>query len=412
MHYLQWSVMAIATLFPMVVFVVPKGANSSFYLLLLFGLAGLACRCKPMGKSFGEVLREYWPIHLAMASLVCAILLNQWSSGNFSFKTYDMPFRLACFALIFWILLLVPDRHLKNVQWGLLAGTFICAAVLYFGTRAGIDRPLRLFNVPIVPFANIAILMGILTLFSIAWNRSNEKFLIGLKLLAGASALYGSHLSQTRGSWIVLPVFVAIAWAFLTDVKLRHKAMLVLLSTILLLGSYMLSNTVQTRVNDGMSDVSQYFQNKNLNTPVGIRLQLWRGSWLAFMENPFFGIGRERYANGALLLADRGEITLDAATHPHSHNELLFHMMTLGVFGMVAILSLYFVPAFFFLREIRHPDRELRTVAGMGLALTLGFFVFGLTDVMFYWSVSYTFYVIVLAVLFAHLVKRKASLQE
>lgn len=412
MRYLQWAVTAITTLFPMVVFIVPKGANGSFYLLLLLALAGLACRCKPMGKRFGEVLREYWPVHLAMAGLVCAILINQWSTGYFYLKAYDMPFRLACFALIFWILLVVPDRHLKNVQWGLLAGTLICVAVLYLGTKAGIDRPLRLFNVPIVPFGNIAMLMGVLTLFSIGWNHSNEKIFIGLKLLAGAFALYGSHMSQTRGSWIALPVFIAIAWAFLIDVKFRHKLTLVVLSAILLLGSYVLSSTIQTRVNDGISDVSQYFNNKNPNTPVGIRLQLWRGSWLAFTENPAFGVGRERYGNVALLLADRGEITLDAAAHPHSHNELLFHMMTLGIFGMLAILSLYFVPAFFFLREIRHSDRELRTVAGMGLALTLGFFVFGLTDVMFYWPVSYTFYVIVLAVLFAHLVKRKAFLKK
>jgi O-antigen ligase len=183
---------------------------------------------------------------------------------------------------------------------------------------------------------------------------------------------------------------------------------LLLIALALLCGSYILGGTVQKRVVEAASDVRQYADGSNKNTSVGLRLQLWHGAWILFKENPVFGIGRERYPEAVRQLVQRQVISPDAAAHPHSHNEVLFHMATLGIFGLLALLSLYFVPAFYFFRDLRNPDRETRTIAGMGLALSLGFFVFGLTDVMFYWRVSYLFYAILLSVLFACLVKRKS----
>jgi O-antigen ligase len=412
LRYLQWSIVGIITLFPIVIFIVPKGANTSFYLLLLLSLAGIACRYKPLGKTFTATLLAYWPIVLSMAGLVIATLFNQLSSGDLVSRAYDMPSRLACFAFLLWLLLLVPYKHIKHAQWGWIAGAILCAAILYIQTAAGANRPDRIFAIPLIPFGNIAMVMGVLALLSIGWNRSDEKVAILLKLLAGCAALYGSYLSKTRGGWIVLPIFIAIAVAVAKNVRLRHKLTFVLLAAVLLCSVYAFSRTVQERIGQAETELSQYFENKNPDTSIGIRFQLWHGSWVLFYENPVFGIGPERYPEGVRQLVARHIITPAAADHPHSHNEVLFHMVTLGIFGLLAILSLYIVPAYYFFREIDSPDRETRSIAGMGLALTLGFFVFGLSDVMFYWTVSHTFYAIVLAVLFAHLVKRKAVLNK
>jgi O-antigen ligase len=410
LRYLQWIIVAICTVFPIVIFVVPKGANTSFFLLLVMSLFGIAYRCKPIGKNLGETLREYWPIHLAMAGLVCAIFANQLALGHFELKAYDVPARLACFALLFWIMLLMPGKGMKHIQWGFTIGAVICAAALYVYTEGGRDRPVLLFAVQTIPFGNIGLLMGTLALLSIGWNKPREITSITLKLAAGGFAVYGSYLSQTRGAWLALPVFIAIVFAMLRNFRLWHKFAFFFAATVLLCSSYMLSSAIQKRIGEGASDLSRYLEKNDPNTSLGIRLQLWRGSWLLLKESPAFGIGPEQFPRSLKQLAARHEITTEAAAQPHSHNELLFYMTTLGLPGLLAILSLYFVPAFYFFREMNHPDRETRTVAGMGLALTLGFFIFGLTDVMFFWTVSLTFYVVVLAVLFAHLVKRKALL--
>ncbi|MDB5769631.1 MAG: O-Antigen ligase family protein [Burkholderia sp.] len=412
MRYLQWFLVAVCTLFPIVLFVVPRGGNTSFYLLLVISLSGIAVGLKPMAGGFVETLRKYWPLNLAMAGLACAIFANHLALGHFVSKTYDMPFRLACFALLFWIMLLMPAKGMKHLQWGWIVGAIICAVVLYVQTAGGVERPMRLFTIPTIPFGNIGLLMGAFALLSIGWNEREEITTIVSKLAAGAMAVYGSYLSQTRGAWLALPLFLAIAIALSRRFRLRHKFAFFAAAIALLCSSYLLSSAIQKRIGEGTTDISEYLYKNNPNTSLGIRFQLWRGSWLLIKENPVFGIGLEHYPQAVQQLVARHELTPDAASHPHSHNELLFHLTTLGLPGLLAILALYFVPASYFFRERNHPDRETRTVAGMGLALTLGYFVFGLTDVMFYWTVSHTFYAVALAVLFAHLVKRKSLLKR
>ncbi len=396
--------------FPIVFLAIPRGESANLYLLILCGLIAVGCRLKPMGKNFSQLLREYWPISLAMASLVLATFINHLMNGSFSSRAYEMPFQLACFSLLFWLLLLIPSNNLKNIQWGLAAGAFFCLVVLYIDTQGGAIRAFHSVKVPLIPFGNIAILMGVLALFSIGWNSRNEKMAVALKSIAGMGAIFGSYLSQSRGGWVALPLFLVIAFIVFRNIQRRLKVGLLLLVLALMYGLYMFSNTVQSRIGQAGSDIQQYFDGGDRNTSVGIRLQLWEGAWELFKENPAFGVGLDRYPEAVNQLEMRQVITPQAASQPHPHNDLLFYMATLGIFGLLAMLALYFVPAVYFLRALRSPDRETRTVAGMGLVLCLGYFVFGLTDVMFYWRVSYSFYVILLAVLFACLVKRKTFL--
>lgn len=413
MHYLKWVAIAALVPCPAILLTLPRGGNAGFYLLLLCSLIGIASRFKPMGKSFLQAAREYWPLNLAMAGLVCAIFLNHLSTGNFVIKTYDMPSRLALFALLFWILLLLSDKELKSIQWGLIAGAMVGAVALYIGTFAGAQRPDAILSTPLIPFGAMTFLMGILAVFSIGWNAPGEKMLIALKLLAGCAGVYASYVSQTRGSWIAAPVLIVIGFSALKKIRLRHQLTALALAIVLLSSLYAFSSMVQTRVSAAQLDIRHYIDGDNLDTSIGIRFQLWKGAWLLFKENPFFGVGPERFTDALQSLASRHVITPKAATVHHAHNEILFNMATLGIFGMLAILMLYFVPVFYFGREMRNSDREVRTVASMGLALSLGFFVFGLTEVMFfYWTVSYAFYSVLLAAFFAHLVRRKAVLNN
>lgn len=405
---MQWVVFVTLMFFPVVFFTVPRAGNSSFFLLLLCSLIGVICRIKPMGKSLYEFFREYWPVSVAMAGLVLAELIHQVSTGHFLSRSYDVPARLACFAVLCWVMLLVPVKHLKRIQWSWAAGAIVCAIALFMATTVEIPRPVFVLGVPLNPFGNIAILMGVLALLSIGWYTSHQKMAIAIKLIAIGVALYGSYLSQTRGGWVALPVFAIIAIAVFGHLHIRHKLVLLLFAMALIGGSCFFGNAIQQRVAEASSDIHQYFAGKEKNTSVGIRLQLWQGGWLLFRENPA-GIGRENYPKAAQQLAKRNVLTPDAAIQPHLHNDMLFQLATQGISGLLAMLLLYFVPAFYFYKDIRNPDKETRTTAGMGLALTLGFFVFGLTDAMFYWRVSFTFYVILLAQLFACLIKQKSA---
>lgn len=409
LHYLKWALVTTLVLFPPALMVLPKGGNAGFYVLLLCSLFGLACRFRPMGKGFWQLIREYWPINMAMLGLLCAILLNHLAFGQIVLKTYDMPLRLALFPVIFWGLLLLPIRELKNLQWGLVAGTIVGAVALYIETDAAAMRPLIILTTPLIPFTDITFVMAALVLLSIGWSELDDKWAIAIKILVGTAGLYASYLSQTRGAWIAIPVFLFLVILAMKAMPPKKKMSVFVLALILLAWGAYSNDIVQSRVAVALSDLKHYMAGDDLNTSLGQRFQLWRASWILFKENPLFGVGLERFHGVVQELVAQHMITQVAAAQPHSHNDLLFHMASLGLFGALAAQAVYFVPAFYFARTISNPDRETRTVAAMGLMLTLGFFIFGLTDVMFYWSISYTFYSIVLAALFAHLVKRTAS---
>lgn len=412
MRYLKPVLIAALILSLPAVMILPKRGNAGVYVLILCGLIGLACRFKPMGKGFGPLMREYWPINLAMLGLVSAIFLNHLANGHFVLKTYEKPLRLAFSPLIFWGLLLLPLKDLKILQWGLVAGTTAGAAALFIGTDMGALRPLTILNIPLIPFADFTFLLAALVLFSIGWNEASDKKVIAIKILVACAGLYAAYLAQVRGGWVAVPVFLLLGFAAMKTIPTTKKMAGIALILMVLIGTSVSSGIVKSGIAAARSDLKHYIDGDDLNTSIGIRFQLWRGSWIIFRENPVFGVGLEQFDESLHKLAARGVITPAAAIQPHSHNDLLFHMATLGMVGGGAILALYFVPAVYFVRKLHSAERETRTVATMGLMLTFGFFIFGLTDVLFYWSISHTSYSIILAALFAHLVKQSASLSE
>jgi O-antigen ligase len=289
-------------------------------------------------------------------------------------------------------------------------GVVVCAIALFMDTRGGQLRAPHAFSTPIVPFGNIALLIGGLALLSLGWNDRSDRISIACKVLAGGAGLYASYLSQARGGWVAIPVFIIIAGALYSHLRNRHKLMILALLAALILALGTHSAIVRDRVAKAESDISDYLEGKDLNTSLGLRWQIWKGSWLIFKDHPVFGIGQERFPAAVQQQAAQHLMTIESAAQPHSHNDVVYKMATLGAFGVLAMLSLYFVPAAYFFRKLRHPDRETRTIASMGLALCLGFFIFGLSDVMFFWASSNTFYSVMLAGMFAHLIKREAEL--
>lgn len=410
---LHWPVFAVLMSTVTCLLIVRRAGNLGFYALLLLAIIIAVCRIRPTGRSFYGLLKEYWPLHLAMAGMVLAIFINQLVLGNFVIKTYDYPSRMAFFVVLLWVALLLPYRLMKHLQWAYVAGTLLAAAYMYVTTMGGTLRG-HVYFMPIIEFAQMTQLLGFFALLSINYEVRNpvwRRVGIGLKLLAGAAGIYAAYLSQTRGAWLGLPVFILITIAVLGRHISIRKQLATAVAVLILTASLFASSTlVRQRIDAAQQDIAQYYLKDNPVTSVGVRLQLWAGSWLLFVEHPLVGVGREGFSAALGGLEKRGLLVREASTQPHSHNEILYNMMTLGSFGLLGILCLYLVPGFYFLREFSHADREIRATAGMGLILCSGFLIQGLTDVMFMWGACDNFYAIFAAILFAFIIKRKTML--
>ncbi|MDP5007446.1 MAG: O-antigen ligase family protein, partial [Glaciimonas sp.] len=125
----------------------------------------------------------------------------------------------------------------------------------------------------------------------------------------------------TRGSWIAISPFFIFVFMFFGNIRIRHKLMVAILSLVVLASIFTFSSAVQTRWVEAKSDVSLFFSGENADTSSGIRLQLWKASWILFKESPIVGIGRENFANGLDRLVERKMISPLAASLAHSHNE-------------------------------------------------------------------------------------------
>lgn len=411
MLYLQWAVVAIATLFPVISFLVPKGVGASFYLLLLCSFAGIILRLGLRQKNFTGIVRRYWPVHLAMSGLLVATIFNQLANGSFVLNALELPFHLASFPLLFGAFLLLTKEQTKGIWCGVSLGAIVCAIRFYIESSAGALRPPFVFNIPLIPFANLMLLLGVLALHSVNASVRSGRFVVWLKIMACMAALYGSYLTQARGGWIALPVFAAITLLVFKHVHIRHKVLLLLFSITVVSGTYLGGDKIRERISAGKVDIEEFVDGRNKDTSLGLRLQNWQGGWVLFADNPLFGVGRKNYPSAVRQLSENQIISPAAAVQPHTHNDILFQMASLGIFGLLAMISLYFVPAYYFFRAAYSPDRQVRAIAGMGLTLTVGFFVYGLSDTMFFWKISYVFYTILLAVLFSCLVQRDAKLE-
>jgi len=411
LKYLKLPVAMLVTLFYALVLVVDRSAGVIYSLLLLLALAGIIGRARPEGKTFFLLAKEYWPLLAAMSAPLVAVLANQLATGHFAGRSYDSQSRLALFGLVFWVMLLVPLNYLKQVQWGLIVGACLAIVKIYTLTAGGETRYGTDF-IPIIIFAELVLLLGVFSLFSIAWDKRHSWLLMGLKIVAAGAGVYAAYLSQSRGTWVTIFVFAILGSMVVRHIPRVYKIGAAIVFAVVVAGVFQHSSILKERLAVAEKDIQLYTTGTDRDTSLGIRFQLWHGSWILFKEHPLFGVGVEQYQGALQELAERKIISPFSASLPHSHNEILFMMARLGVLGLLAILAVYFVPLYYFIRDVRHADMEVRCVAGMGMALSLGFFTLGLVDVVFLWWECYPFYAISTAFCMTYVIKRKSFLAQ
>lgn len=390
--------------------VVDRAAGALYGVLVLLGCIALLSKGNHPDGGARSLWRRHAMLLVACVGPLLAVLANEISRGQLMSRNIDAPLRLALFPLVLLAISRLPLARLRLMQWCFVIAVLAAAVKIHILSEGGHVRYGTDF-IPMITFAELSLLLGCFSLLSLAWNRGTDRFGLAVKCLAGAAALYCSYLSQSRGTWATIPVFILIAWFATRGSGLRYRRHLAVGVLVLLALGAGLSPVGRERAAAASDDIHKFFEGKDADTSLGFRLQLWRGSLVLLEENPLFGVGIERYPKALEELAQRGILTPTAAGFQHSHNELLFAAARLGSLGVLAMLGLIFLPAAWFARWMRHQDAEVRSVAAMGLSLCLGLFVLGLSDVVFLWWEVYPFYAISLALFACYLDKRLAMLE-
>ncbi|MCL2429306.1 MAG: O-antigen ligase family protein [Alphaproteobacteria bacterium] len=392
---------ALLFLYPILLLAVREGVNFCFALLVV-----LALWCLTTGRaSFRDLNRGEIAYAAAMASLVIATALSQTWHWHFRSAPYDDAIRYLLAVPVYLMLRSSTPRTLASLQYGIPLGA-ITAALLVL-PQLPLDNGARASTpyMDAIRFGDLALALGVLSITSV--DRADSARLVALKIAGAAAALFASIESGTRGGWIALPL-VALAWWLLRGRgrwSWRPAAALVGLLTVLAVVSYFFVGKVHDRMVAFSTDVVSLFH-ADLDTSLGLRLQIWRVAIDLFAENPVFGVGPDEFKNSILKFFDLAVITREAA-HTGSaevHSQILLHAVSLGIFGVVAIVSIYIVPLVLFIRAATASFGAapfVRSAAVMGGCFVISFLVFGLTVEIFNLKLIATFYSLTVAVLLA-----------
>ena len=387
--------------YPVLLLNVKGGMNSLFFLLLAVSLVMLFKQQKLNNQIHDS--RTILLI-LTMLSGVVSIFLSDLYHSTFIPRHYDAASRVMLAIPIYLALRNSDIRAVSWLQYGLPLGAIASLLIVlhmhgdyfYYG-RASTD-----FLHPIY-FGNLALMLGFLSLFSINWLNQDSKPVIALKISGWFSGIYISILSQSRGGWIAIPILL-IVWLTMQNKKLNAIKLPYALPVLLVIfiASYFFIDIVQQRIDRIFIDLSAFSQG-HTDTSIGQRFQLWKAALYLYCQNPVFGIGLDGFANSMTTLSQSGFITEEAAQlgRGEVHNQILANLVSQGIPGLLSILSIYFIPLFMFIKSTKSNSNIKRTAGLMGICLTLGFFVFGLTVETFNIKMLVSFYSLTLVVLLA-----------
>lgn len=389
----------ILLLYPALLFLVRGGMNASLFLLVIISVWLLFVYRK---SNRHELDRTNILFSVAMASGLLVILIGQLYHQDLRGRYFDSSARFLLGIPVLFVLRTVSMKFLSVVQYAFPLGAMgALLAVLMEDPSVRVNAATLFLNH--IHLGDMALLLGVLSLLSINWiGRDNltRKLLKGGGFVAGLSV---SLLSSARGGWIAIPIFVGI-YLYIQNKEnfVRRFGLAALLLGSVCVAAYLFVEPIQHRLWMIYSDVLQ-FSHGNIDTSIGVRLQLWKAAFLLIAENPILGVGAEGFARSMDALSASGFITAAAAGlgKGEVHNEILAQTVRFGIFGLASILAVYFVPFYLFVRAAKTGGNQRKRTAMMGMCVTLGFFVFGLTVETFDLKMTVAFYSLTVTVLLA-----------
>jgi O-antigen ligase len=284
----------------------------------------------------------------------------------------------------------------------LLAGTWSLVEVHF----AGADRAAGLTTNAIL-FGDLALMAGFLaaTLAPSVDLRDRRAQLSLAALFAGVLA---SMLSASRGGWLAIPpLLLVLTWHHRREAGLRQAAAVVACLLLATLVADLAGGRAIARVEAAVQEVHDYRDTPATSaahaTSVGTRLDMWQASVSAFVDRPVTGLGWGNLQEYFTEEAARGEITAEASTKVHAHNQYLSAMANGGALGLLALLALLAVPARWFRVAMRDRDPERRAIGAAGLVVVLSYSTFAMTEGIFERLLPVAVFSIVIAMLAGNL---------
>lgn len=371
--------------------VVPKGLSVFAVLMLAATLAAL-----PDVWRSGRTIPRAWYALLAAALIVVAITaISTWTAGA-GWTALDNPSRALLLPWCAWVAWTTGVR-MSSLWYGALAGLLIAFAISIVQVWLGVERAGSEAN-PIV-FANAVLTLLVVAVFCRPPGRGllMPLLLVGMIVLANVAVI----LSGSRGALLGLGLVVLMLLVGgATQYRWRRLGIAggVLATLFVALWTVPWLST-QFRLDQLHADVSGYALGQ-VDKPISARLALLSVAWDAFRDAPLTGIGIDAFE----ARIDASIYCQGAERHfcglEHAHNDLAQWGATMGVAGIIALMTLYLVPLVIAVHQIRTGCTGVAAGAPWAAGMLVAtYMVSGLTQSMFAHALSTSAYVVLVGLL-------------
>ena len=387
------------TLFFLSIFIVKGGYNAAPSLLMLIGLGyGVYALIKKPLLNLSKV--DKWLIYSYLFYFLTFVLSLCINGGKM--RDLDTASRVVFLIPVLLLLLKYPIKTCVLSYSIPLGGIVSVCIALYdkFILNLNPDQNPRIMH---IQGGDISMSLGILSLIIALYAyQKREVKLTVLSVIGALCGIVGSLLSTARGGWVALPILlIVILWIYRHSLSKRFFLTFFGIIAVASVGiSQMPNNRIMERIDVARKDIQLYLDNKDGNTSLGARFEMWKSALEMVKENPLFGWGiqgatekRKQETKEKIATGNIGQFT-------HAHNQYLDDLSKRGIIGLLALLAVLFIPLRSFMKNLKTANNEIKLIATLGVTHILSVMIYGLSQgflvhnsgTIFYFFLTIVFY--------------------
>ena len=249
----------------------------------------------------------------------------------------------------------------------------------------------RMWSINPIPYATFSASLSIIAFYYLLQSRTIKHCL--LWLITFIAAVIPLLYSQSRGLWLALAIVMIVS---IIKLLFNYKKSAYLLFPFIFASAsayYISHDKIIQRIDQTKIEIEQVMQG-NLNTPIGMRLQMWKAATILSKESVIIGLGDSHMAYKKELVKQK-IISEKIVKFTHYHNQFLNDLVKYGVLGLTLLLFSIMLPFYYLMK-----NNNQYTWPG-SLIITI-YVIASLTDVPFQHAQTLTFYFIIMYLLSSH----------
>ncbi|MHB1528277.1 MAG: O-antigen ligase family protein [Acidiferrobacteraceae bacterium] len=372
-----------------------------FGTLMLLASVIVLWREDSVGRNILEI-KKLPLILLAMALPTVAVLIAGSLRLDFHLRAIDGPSRMLLVIPILFALYIRRIDFSRALSLALPLG-LVAIFVYAISHHHGFGHRLTVKHMNPILWGDSSMVLGFMCLYSI---RSTDSMAKRVYLLIGlVMGVLMSVLSQSRGGWVAgLALLLIWGWLHRKSIRPRWFVIDAAACVITIIGLYLVSGIVHKRIDAAFNGVYGWITGRDIQTPTGYRLTMWRIGFYLFMKHPLLGYGDhglKPYLNDPRIRSFADPVAIHGIQCCGPHNEIIAQLLRSGIFGILSLAGTYIIPIYYFW-NIRCKPGNVSVAASQAISLIIGFFVSALTIEMLTLKVAWTFYALFMAGLIAN----------